>query len=124
MGSLGVLAVSSTTTTSGSVGSDAYGYSTALSNRVWATISDARGHYIIQKDIPTSWFFGPYVVEVRVDWQDRVTGTDPTTGYANVYSVLQSARFYDYFLVTPPDALAPASPVYDVQLVAWQDDWH
>jgi len=87
----------------------------------WTAGADARGTYSITKQIPTNWFFGPYVVEIRVDWRDRVTSTD--TGQAIPYDVLESARFYDYFMVTPPNALAPASPVYDVQLVSWFDDW-
>ena len=89
----------------------------------WAAIPDQLGRYIITKDIPTSWLFGPYVVEVEVKWtndlESDTDGDDELPGQG----VLQTARFYDYFVVTPPDALAPPSPVYQVHLVTWFDDW-
>lgn len=88
---------------------------------VWGSLPDERGRYIMAKEIPKNWFFGPYVVELTVNWTDKarsvVGGTEVTS------DVLQSARYYDYFLVTPPDALSPPSPVYNVHLMAWFDDW-
>lgn len=88
---------------------------------VWSAIADERGHYLVTKDIPRDWFFGPYVVEVRVEWTDNV---DVDEGGLPVgREVVQSARFYDYFLVTPPAALSPPSAIYDVHLIAWFDDW-
>ena len=82
---------------------------------------DSRGTYIIAKDIPTDWLFGPYVVECRVDWTDNIVDTSSGTPVAR--EILQSARFYDYFIVTPPNSLQPPSPVYDVHLVSWMNDW-
>ena len=87
----------------------------------WFSPADERGIYVVEKEIPRNWFFGPYVVEVKVDWQDSV---DVTEGGATVTkTIVQSAQFYDYFLVTPPDALNPPHPIYTVHLVTWLDDW-
>lgn len=82
----------------------------------WTTLPDDRGRYIITTDVPMNWFFGPYVVEIVVEWTDTVTR-------GNASEVLQSARFYDYFTVTPPDLRMPPTPVYNVQLVTWFNDW-
>ena len=83
----------------------------------WRTMPEMMGSYYITKDIPDNWLFGPYVVEVEVEWEDVLTnGTASDT-------VLRSARFYDYFMVTPHDSLMPASPIYNVHVVAWFPDW-
>ena len=83
----------------------------------WRTLPDDMGNYYITKGIPDNWLFGPYVVEVEVEWEDVLTnGTASDT-------VLRSARFYDYFMVTPHDSLMPASPIYNVHVVAWFPDW-
>lgn len=99
--------------------------------KVWALRSDAKvlwsvmpheqGFYLVVKQIPRNWFFGAYVVEVEVSWTDQVT--ESIDGVQTARSVFQAARFYDYFLVTPPDALSPPSPVYNVHLVMWYPDW-
>lgn len=88
---------------------------------LWKSQTDERGQYLVTKDIPMNWFFGPYVVEVKVDWQDTVQVIEG--GVPVERELLQSAQFYDYFMVTPPDALNPPSPVYTVHLVTWMDDW-
>jgi photosystem II stability/assembly factor-like uncharacterized protein len=88
----------------------------------WVSVPDQLGRYVITKDIPSSWLFGPYVVEVQVQWTNELDPDGPG-GTTPTQSVLQTARFYDYFLVTPPDALSPPSPVYQVHVVAWFDDW-
>lgn len=87
----------------------------------WASIPDQLGRYVVTKKIPTNWLFGPYVVEVEVQWTNDVN--DWVDGVSVTRQVLQTARFYDYFLVTPPDALSPPSPVYQVHLVTWLNDW-
>ena len=89
--------------------------------RAWGDAADARGKYTISKDVPPGWLFGPYVVEVNVDWTDHVVAQDH--GVSTARDILQSARFYDYFLVTPPNSVNPPSPVYDIHLVAWMNDW-
>jgi hypothetical protein len=83
----------------------------------WHSLPDDRGKYTIAKEIPRSWFFGPYAVEVTVSWTETVSNGQVSN------DVLQSASFYDYFLVTPPDALSPPSPVYNVELQTWLRDW-
>lgn len=88
---------------------------------LWSSKADDRGAYVVTKDIPKNWFFGPYVVEVKVDWTDDVTVQEGGTPVTK--TIVQSARFYDYFLVTPPDAVNPPSPIYQVHLVSWLDDW-
>ena len=93
----------------------------ADANINWAAVPDLQGKYVVTKAIPPSWFFGPYVVEVEVKWTSDLEDSQGNTAADD--AVLQTARFYDYFLVTPPDALSPPSPVYQVHLVAWFDDW-
>lgn len=88
------------------------------SKKRWSTIPDERGRYLLNHTLPLNWLFGPYVVEVVVDWRDQVTGEDGLSR-----EVLQAARFYDYFMVTPPGSLSPPSPVYNVHLVTWFNDW-
>lgn len=122
-GSMAVVATKTSSAATGALPSVVVAVPRVLMANLWHIETDARGQYVIQKNIPTNWFFGPYVTEIRVDWQDKVTGLDPATGVSQAYTVVQSARFYDYFMVTPPAAVSPASPVYDVQLVAWFDDW-
>ena len=87
----------------------------------WGSIPDQLGRYVIQKQVPPSWLFGPYVVEVEVEWTNELGSGVEESGAVN--QVLQTARFYDYFLVSPPDLLAPPSPVYQVHLVTWYRDW-
>lgn len=113
----GTRATTGTTTISGQIA----GFRGENAKQIWYKLADERGHYVVKKDIPRSWFYGPYVVEIRVEWTDAVDVEEE--GVTVVKEVLQSARFYDYFLVTPPDALSPPSPVYDVHLVTWFDDW-
>ena len=85
----------------------------------WGSIPETEGKYTINDPIPRSWLFGPYVVEVGVDWNATVT----QDGVPTPSDVVQTARFYDAFLVTPPSALSPPSPVYNAQLTTWYDDW-
>ncbi|HEX2021847.1 MAG TPA: hypothetical protein VHH36_03990, partial [Candidatus Thermoplasmatota archaeon] len=91
---------------------------TTASKLEWSSLPDERGRYFLNYTIPRNWFFGPYVVEVVVDWKDSVTEGGTSR------EVLQAARFYDYFMVTPPGSLSPPSPVYNVHLVTWFDDWN
>jgi hypothetical protein len=87
----------------------------------WERTPDVRGKYIVEKQIPKNWLFGPYVVECTVTWTDHVL--DSSSGTAVAKDVLQEARFYDYFVVTPPNSLVSPSPLYDISLVTWMDDW-
>lgn len=89
-------------------------YNASADRGAWQALPDDRGHYVVTADVPENWFFGPYVVEVEVSWEEAVSGEDP---------ILRSARVYDYFMVTPPSSLSPPSAIYDVHLVAWYDDW-
>lgn len=84
----------------------------------WRVIPDDMGKYLIAADVEEGWLFGPYVVEVEVEWSETVT-TDGELGQ----EVLRSARFYDHFMVTPPDLVSPPTPVYTARLLVWMDDW-
>lgn len=79
------------------------------------------GRWAPQLDVPEHWLFGTYVVEVELSWFETVSGL--VDGTPTSVPVPRSARLYDYFVVTPPDALMPPSPVYDVHLVVWMPDW-
>lgn len=72
-------------------------------------------------DVPPSWLFGPYVVEIDVTWEQGLLG--PATGQPPVEGLIQKTRLYDDFLVTPPDHHPIPSPIYDVHLVTWMQDW-
>lgn len=89
--------------------------------RAWSSLADSQGHYTVSVPVPDWWLFGPYVVEVAVDW--RTTGMGFDLQSQSPVPVVQTERFYDYFLVTPPGALSPPSPLYNVQLTTWYDDW-
>ncbi|HUR67901.1 MAG TPA: hypothetical protein VM370_01540 [Candidatus Thermoplasmatota archaeon] len=67
--------------------------------------------------IPGSWLFGPYVVEVNINWLEDVVLSGVTQ------HLVRTARVYDYFVVRPMDGDLPSSPVYDVHLVGWYEDW-
>lgn len=71
--------------------------------------------------VPENWLFGPYLVEVEVTWLEELSAV--VDGNPLTSSLTRSARVYDYFMVTPPDSLAPPSPLYDVHLVTWFGDW-
>lgn len=101
-------------------------------------IADRLGHYRIETTAQSGWLYGPYVVEIEVEWEEQVTGeqggatpgasTTASTSIASqssseLQSAVRSARFYDYFTVTPPELLGPASPVYDARLLVWMQDW-
>ena len=79
------------------------------------------GHFAQSIDVPRHWLFGPYLVEVEVTWGESLSAT--VDGVPLSGSLTRSARVYDYFVATPPVVLSPASPVYDVHLVAWMGDW-
>lgn len=115
------LSSSTTSATSGVSGGSVVAIFSDRASRDWASYADIRGSYVVEKDIPRNWFFGPYVVEVKVDWQDTVQVSEGG-GVVNK-TIVQSAQFYDYFLVTPPDALNPPNPIYTVHLVTWLNDW-
>lgn len=79
------------------------------------------GQHTLDIPIPTDWLYGPYVVEARISWLeelDQVIGGTPLTE-----EIVRSASVYDYFVVKPTGDELPSSPLYDVHLVAWFDDW-
>lgn len=83
--------------------------------------SPTAGIYNFTLDVPDHWLFGPYIVEANVTWNEEVTKV--IDGSAVTQQFVRNARIYDYFVATPPDALMPPVPMYDVHLVAWFDDW-
>lgn len=94
-----------------------WAWNTTSQARAWRIIPDDLGKYNIEKEIEAGWLYGPYVVEVEVEWKESITGT---TG---VDEVVRSARFYDHFMVTTPDLLSPTTPIYTARLLVWMQDW-
>ena len=86
--------------------------------RAWRIVSDDMGKYLITKEVEPGWLFGPYVVEVEVEWCQTVTESCEVG-----QDLIHSARFYDHFMVTPPDLVSPPTPVYTARLLVWMDDW-
>lgn len=81
----------------------------------------AVGRHSVDVPIPKAWLYGPYVVEARVTWLERLNAV--VNGAPLTEEIVRSASVYDYFVVRPTDDGIPASPLYDVHLVAWFDDW-
>lgn len=67
--------------------------------------------------IPTNWLYGAYVVEANVTWLETISAPPLTE------QLIRSARVYDYFIVRPGGGELPSSPVYDVHLLTWFEDW-
>lgn len=68
-------------------------------------------------EIPANWLYGPYVVEAEVTWLEQVSAPPVTQ------TLVRTAHVYDYFVVRPTSGDLPSSPVYNVQLLAWYEDW-
>lgn len=95
-----------------------WGINASSRQPMWSVFPDDMGKYLVAAAIPGGWLFGPYVVEIEVEWEETVT-----SGAGVAESVLRSARFYDHFMVTPPGALSPPAPVYTAKLLVWMQDW-
>lgn len=85
----------------------------------WEVLPDDLGKYNIKTKVQPGWFFGPHVVEIEVNWEETITDEDVPEGT----TVLRSARFYDHFMVTQPDAVGSPNPVYTARLLMWMRDW-
>lgn len=118
----------------------------------WKVIPDDLGRYLIRKAVEPNWFYGPHVVEVAVEWEETVTETQVNFNLESVNgeapppppeppewcedppepecpetpegsTVLRAARFYDHFMVAPPQAISAPNPIYTARLLMWLDDW-
>lgn len=79
------------------------------------------GRHVVPLEVPRTWLYGPYVVEARVSWLERMTGVVGTTTVTQDF--VRSASVYDYIVVAPEASRGGSSALYDVHLVAWFDDW-
>lgn len=79
------------------------------------------GKFSTVLDIPAEWLFGPYLIQTKVSWTEDLAAT--VEGVPLEDTLHRTASVYDYVLVTPPNALNPPSPLYDVHIVAWFGDW-
>lgn len=95
-----------------------YAYNGTTELPQWRVMPDDLGRYLITTAVEPWWLFGAHVVEVEVEWEETVT----KEGNAGE-QVLRSARFYDHFVVTPPDLVSPPTPVYTARLLVWMQDW-
>ena len=79
------------------------------------------GQHTLEIPLDPTWLYGPYVVEARVSWLETldeiIDGTQLTE------EIVRTASVYDYFVVKPGGEDLPSSPLYDVHLVAWFEDW-
>lgn len=80
------------------------------------------GKYNVTIPVDPTWLFGPYVLDAKVTWSENVSAT--VGGVGVTAPLLRNVHVYDYFLVTPPDSVSPASPIYSTRLVVWFDDWN
>lgn len=83
--------------------------------------SATMGRHLVEVDVPSSWLYGPYVVETQISWLETLD--EVVDGVPLTEEVVRTARIYDYFTVRPTGAQLPPSPLYDVHLVAWFEDW-
>lgn len=79
------------------------------------------GRQTLEIPIPQTELYGPYVVEARISWLEEINALVGSTPLAE--QIVRSASVYDYFIVKPTGDALPTSPLYDVHLVGWFDDW-
>jgi hypothetical protein len=108
----------------------------------WKVLPDDLGRYLIHKQVEPGWFYGPHVVEIAVEWEETVTEASVNANIEGLdgepmplpeapgapaspegSTVLRAARFYDHFMVAPPDAISAPNPVYTARLLMWLEDW-
>ena len=85
----------------------------------WRSSVDTVGAFATTWTIPKGYLFGTYVALAEVRWAER-----DANGAVNWASEsVQTANFINYFIVTPPSGRIPKTPLYNLELVAWYDDW-
>lgn len=117
----------------------------------WKSVPDELGRYLIRKAVDPGWFYGPHVVEIAVEWEETVSETQVNFNLDSMdeedlppiqaqgcpetipeeecpespegSTVLRAARFYDHFMIAPPQAVLAPNPVYTARLLVWLDDW-
>lgn len=82
----------------------------------WTAHPSIHGLFAFEFKVPLSAMYGAYLIETEVEW-------DITGDFLGGGSLLQTARLYNAFTVTPPNERIPASPTYNLEVVAWMEDW-
>lgn len=79
------------------------------------------GRYEIDVAIPEEWLHGAYILEARVSWFETLS--EVIEGTPLTEDIFRSANLYDYVVVKPDGQELSASPLYDVHLIAWLEEW-
>lgn len=90
------------------------GFSAPALDERWNQNPSVNGHFEEQYELPPSAMYGTYVTVTEVDW----TISDD---FGN--EIVQTGRIHDSFHVTPPTKRIPLSPTYNLEVVAWMEDW-
>lgn len=80
----------------------------------WVSRPSLKGSFDFDYDIPRSAMFGTNVVVTEITW-------NVTDEYGQ--DILQTARVHNSFAITPPNGRMPLSPSYNLEVVAWMEDW-
>lgn len=87
----------------------------------WRTPLDEVGKFTTAWTVSRGSLFGAYIVEAEVKWAPMAASPELQDWSA---SNVQTARVINYVTVTPPNGRIPKTPLYNVQLVAWYEDWN
>ncbi len=80
----------------------------------WKQNPSVTGDFLVTYDVPRDSLYGTHVVVTKVEW----TITDD---FGNDF--VQTTRLHDTFTVTPPSKRIPLTPTYNLEVVAWMEDW-
>lgn len=80
----------------------------------WRDNPSITGKFLVTYDVPRNSLYGTHIVVTQVEW----TITD---AWGN--DIIQTARLHDTFTVTPESKEVSLTPTYNVEVVAWMEDW-
>lgn len=105
-----VLALDSTATKNGRV----QAYAAPDLDLGWSSTPSLKGIFDFVYEVPRSALYGSHVVVSEIRW--KVTDE-------HGQDLVQSAKIHNSFAVTPPTKRIPLSPTYNLEVVAWMEDW-
>jgi len=91
-----------------------YGFRSPDLDQMWIENPSVEGDFQVTYDIPSNAFYGAHLVETTIQWEIE-------DDYGN--DIVQTARLLDTFEVGPDGEDPPAVPTYNLEVVAWMEDW-
>ncbi len=89
-------------------------YEAPSMKEAWWDNPSVEGRFEVTYPVPRNALYGAYVVVTEIDW--TITDT-----YGN--ELVQTSRIHNSFDVTPPTKEISLSPTYNLEVVAWMEDW-